>query len=798
MSRPALEGIKVVETACGVAGPYCGKLLADLGAEVIKVEPPAGDPSRGDRGPASVDSLFLYLNTSKRGVVVDRTVEAASRRLDALIERADLVIDDGSLLVQGEASLWLSRHPSTVFGFVTPYGLTGRRAGEPGGDLTLTHASGFGNLLPTRSVDVDRAPIRLGGQQAGYHAGLILALVALSAVRGSERGRPAGVLDVSIQDVMLAMMSPMVTGNRYQDTTWSRVPDRPPAMGRMKTRDGYVILNAFDDHHFEAFRELMGNPDWCRGDEWKSMAYRVNHLMEIAPFIDAWMAEQDKDDIHRRAGRCGIPIGPINTARDVLDNPQYAARDYFVAVEHPATGTLTYPGWPYRMSGSPPSVSRPAPRLDQHSAEIDDLLARTSVVGEPAKAAMAADSAPALPLAGLRVVEMCWVWAGPYAGSMLAALGAEVIKVEGPRRTDLTRRSVVWPLPDEKPHPLPPNQGMAYNQVNLGKRSLTVDISKPEGVEVLRRLVAASDVVVDNMRPGALEKVGLGWDDLRAVRDDLIVASSSGRGYAGEERDFLGYAMVHQGIGGGAYITGYADDHPCHSGGDVDLMNAVTLAFSIVAAVRHRDRTGEGQVIDYSQCEGVTSLLGEVLLDYQRSGVLPERQANRHPTAAPHSVYRAWGVDRWVAVEVHEDPSFVRLAEAIGRPELAEDARFSTAAARKDNEEALDAELASWIRQRDRDWIVRHLTTAGVTAAPSRDGRDLYADPHLRDREAFQTVEHPELGPLELVAAPWLIDGQRPASACAPLLGADTDAILRDLGVSEGEIERLRAEKITA
>ncbi|MCH8807525.1 MAG: CoA transferase, partial [Planctomycetes bacterium] len=162
-----------------------------------------------------------------------------------------------------------------------------------------------------------------------------------------------------------AMPAPMVPAPRYHGTTWSRVPDRPPVMGRMQTKDGYVILNAFDDHHFDALRELMGNPDWCAGEEWSSMAYRVHHLMDIAPQIDAWMLEQGKNEIHRIAGKKGIPIGPINTAQDVMENPQYAAREFFVEVDHPQAGSLRYAGWPYKLSRTPARVACAAPLLGQ-------------------------------------------------------------------------------------------------------------------------------------------------------------------------------------------------------------------------------------------------------------------------------------------------------------------------------------------------------------------------------------------------------------------------------------------------
>ena len=207
-----------------------------------------------------------------------------------------------------------------------------------------------------------------------------------------------------------------------------------------------------------------------------------------------------------------------------------------------------------------------------------------------------------LPLQGVRVADFSWVWAGPYCTMLLAALGAEVIKVEGHKRTDLMRHIVVWPLPDAAPQEVPPNQGMSLNSVNLNKKSLTLDLTKPEGVKLAKRVATMSDIVVDNLRPGAMARWGLGYEELRQVRPDIIVLSSSSRGQTGPEKDYAGYATIHHAVGGGAYITGYPDDAPCTSGGDVDIMNATAAAYAILAALYHRAQTGEGQFIDYSQC----------------------------------------------------------------------------------------------------------------------------------------------------------------------------------------------------
>lgn len=402
-----------------------------------------------------------------------------------------------------------------------------------------------------------------------------------------------------------------------------------------------------------------------------------------------------------------------------------------------------------------------------------------------------------LPLQGVRVADFSWVWAGPYCTMLLATLGAEVIKIEGHKRTDLMRRSVVWSLPEAAPLEVPPNQAMSHHVVNLSKKSVTLDITKPEALELAKRLVAISDLVIDNMRAGSMVRLGLGYEELRKVRPDIIMLSSSSRGQQGPEKDYAGYATIHHAIGGGAYITGYPDDAPCHSTGDVDLMNATTLAYVVLAALYHRAQTGEGQFIDYSQCEGVSSLIGDLLLGYEMNSDIPERMGNAHPEYAPHNVYQCWGVDRWLALEVHSDEEFATLARVIGKPELAEDPRFANMVSRKKNESELDQVIEEWTRARDRDWTVNEFCQAGLTVAPSRNARDLYADPHLQERHAFVTVNHPELGEQELVGVPWKMSDCEIAIGHAPLLGEHNDYVLGELlGLSQAEVDNLRRNDI--
>jgi benzylsuccinate CoA-transferase BbsF subunit len=397
------------------------------------------------------------------------------------------------------------------------------------------------------------------------------------------------------------------------------------------------------------------------------------------------------------------------------------------------------------------------------------------------------------PLRGVRVLDFTWVWAGPYATMLLAMLGAEVIKIESRERMDIMRRTIVWPLYEPVPLEIPPDQGMSFGAINMNKLGVTINLERAEAVDIVKRLVAKSDVVFDNMRPGAMDRMGLGYDELSRVNPRLIMLSSSARGATGPESQYAGYATVHHAVGGASHITGYPDGPPSTTFGDVDLVNATAAAFAVIAALHHRAATGEGQFIDYSQCEGVSSLIGEVLLDYEMNGRSPGRQGNADELMAPHNVYPCWGVDRWIAIAVETDEEFAALARVIGGPELAGDPRFVDAASRKRNETELDAIVSGWTRVRDRDLIANTLTRAGVAAAPSRDALDLFHDPHLQARGAFVEVDQPGVGPRRFAGPPWIMSGGGVEPRHAPTLGEHNPYVLREiLGMTEAEIAALQ------
>ncbi|MBN1381043.1 MAG: CoA transferase [Deltaproteobacteria bacterium] len=810
MSKSALSGIKVVELATMYSGPYCGKLLADLGADVIKVEPPVGDPARFEGAFPTEEPhpeksvLFLYLNTSKRGVTFDLNKTADLEQFKKLLGWADVLIDNHrpdylpSLGLDWQTIRKL--YPRLIYTSITPYGCVGPRALQEAGEMTIVHAAGLGNLLPAKAVDISRPPVKTGGNTAQYIAGIYAALSTAASLIGRRKTGLGNFIDISIQDVIMNLIAPRITMNRYQFTSWGRVPDRPQAMGRMETSDGYIVLAANDDHHFRAVRELVGNPDWAQNDGWNDRGWRLNHLMDVAPQMEAWMREQKKFELYHRAAKMKIPIGTINTAKDVMESEQYKSRGFFIDVDHPVAGKYPYAGWSYKMPASPPRVSRPSPLLGQHNEEVFSEIAKIEPVDvKPLSQKDLANPENFVhPLKGIRILDFSWVWAGPYCNLLLGALGAEVIKIEGHNRLDLSRRNYPWPLPNPAPIKTPPNQGMSFNSVNMNKKSATIDLSKPEGLALTRKLVAVSNVVIDNMRAGAMIKLGLGYEDLRRIRPDIIAMTIASRGMTGPERDYLGYANIHHAIGGAAYLTGFPDDHPSHgAGGDTDIFDATTAAFAVVAALHHHAQTGEGQFIDLSQCEGVSSLIGEYLLEYAMTGKIPERIGNAHPRYAPHAVYRCWGVDRWLALEIRSDDEFAKLARIIGRPELVTNRRFKTMAARKRNEKALDKFIEDWTKERDRDWMVKEFCEAGLIAAPSREGRDLYADEHLRVRGSFVKIDHPELGELEMVRVPWRMNDQLAPMTAAPQLAKHNPYVFGEiLELSNEEINELRDKKV--
>lgn len=793
-----LAGLKVLELGEGVAVPYCAKLLADLGADVVKVEAPGvGDESRmwGPPVDGALDpersGAFLYLNTSKRSVCIDLESEQGQQDLRQLALASDVLIEDrtpGSLDSIGIGPSQLAEaNPRLVIISVTPFGQTGPNAQDRSRPLNLFHSGGHASPFALLEPG-GRAPSRAGGYLAEYDAGLTAAVGTLGALFAREQTGRGEHVDCSKQEAMMCLER--VTIGRYANEPEPFSGSRGPG-GLSRAKDGWVMLTTLEQHQWEGMVRAMGNPSWAEAEWCETPMGRMEHFDEIEAHKNAWVAELTREEIYHAAQGEGTPAAPVRNVAEVLDWVQLRARGFFRDLEHPVAGKLSVPTAPYHFSNAA-WVGRRAPLLGEHTEEVlsQPRIKAQDRIPEPS-ATKPVDSRP---LAGIRIADFTWAWAGPQGSLLLGMLGAEVIKIESRARLDhsrvhsLTAGSLKGGI-DDSP---------VFNDLNLGKRSVTLNLRSEGGRDLVKQLVSKSDVVLQNMRPGVLDRMGLGYEDLRRVREDIIMLSSSTVGSDGPEGRYVGYAPTFACLSGIASISGHSDEPPIALSGSVDLRVGTASAFAVLAALMQREHTGEGQNIDLSSTEVMSAMMGHAFLDYQLSGVVPERMGNRDLLMAPHGCFRCkdegeWGA--WVTIAVANEDEWRALCGVLKNEALAGEA-FATAAARKQNEEQLDKIVEAWTSQRSISNAVSTLQAAGVAAARMHTGATLSDDPHTIARGVYVPITHPNLGTVRVVRPPWRMRGAE-LSEPAPLLGQHNDYVLGEvLGLGEDEIEKLVASEI--
>lgn len=798
-SAGPLAGLRVLELATGVAAPYAAKLLADLGADVIKLEDPnGGDPARL-RGPAidgapdpERSGTYLYLNTSKRSACIDLGAEEGREAFAALASIADIVIEDRTPGELGRLGLGYdalsSRNPALIMTSVTPFGQTGPNAHHRSEHLNLFHSGGHASPFALVG-EGDRPPSRAGGYLGEYDAGLTAALGTLGALYGRlETGRGEHV-DCSKQEAMMCLER--VTIGRFANEENPFGASRGPG-GLSTAKDGWVMLTTLEPHQWEGLVRAMGNPEWAQADWCASPQARMEHFDEIEERKNAWCKTRLREEIYHALQAEGTPAAPVRNVAEVIEWRQPRARGFFAEIDHPRAGTLQVPTAPYLFSKTP-WVGRRAPLLGEHTKEV--LAEARNAVPSATRGASAKSLGARRPLGGLRIVDFTWAWAGPQGALLLGMLGAEVIKVESRSRLDharvhsLTAGSMQGGI-DESP---------VFNDLNLGKRSVTLNLRSEGGRALVKQLVAKSDIVLQNMRPGVLDRLGLGYADLVKLRPDLIMLSSSAVGATGPEGRYAGYAPTFACLSGITSLSGHPDEPPIALSGSVDLRVGTMSAFAVLAALHHRKRTGEGQDIDLSSTETMSAMMGHAFLDYQLSGVVPERIGNRDEWMAPHGCYacRPEGdgeVGSWVTIAVANDAEWQALCGVVGDDALAgED--FATAAARKANEKEIDERIERFTRGLPAGEVVERLQAVGVAAALLQSGATLRDDPHVAARGVYVPVTHPHLGTLRSVRPPWRLRGAK-IEEPSPLLGEHNAYVLGEiLGLGAEEIAQHEADE---
>lgn len=791
MSLRPLAGVKVTEVGSSIAAAFGTRLLADLGAEVTKIEPPDGDALRqeGPFLPSGASALFGHLNHGKRTVLLDRHSTPGAELLMDLAWRSDVLVweaQDGSAASAPPAGLLdrkLDQRPSVIL--VSPFGRRGSRGGWVGSEFVAQYSGGYAYHQACPVSDPEATPpAGCADREAAMLTGLVVANAALWAL-AAPGNAPKPVIDLSAEDVFAAMLiDPLADYHRgTQPRGRARVPGRSSTIAGglvwlLPCTDGTILVSPREDHQWQRWVALMGAPAWADDHALcGSRETRTQHAPALQKLMATWSIGEKARDVFARAQAARVACFPVSTAEDLIRNPQLAARRFFNRLSDGGGTDAIMPGLSFAMqSSSGTTLQRGLTVAFTPPAEISTR----GISATPANNDRAEDNATAmLPLTGVRVVDFSWVMAGPMATKMLGAMGAEIIKIESTTRPEFSFREA-W-----------------FAVINNNKKSCTLDITTPDAQAMLHDLVATSDVVVENFSSRVLAKNNLAYQHLAKIKPDIIFVSASGLGRTGPERDLLAYGSLLQAYSGRVSMMGRMNPELEVMGvmpAWTDPVTALWETMAILAALRHRRQTGEGCYIDLSMLEATVALLPDAIL---RAGLgQPQRDKTDRGElgATPSGCFRCAGADDWLALSIRTDQHWHALCGAIRQDTLARRADLATAAGRHAASAELSQAVAAWcgsISAADAEIL---LQSHRVPAARVRGIHDLVRDPHLGDRGAFRQLNDGSW----TTTLPWMADTDwRGAYRPTPRLGADTSYVLGDiLGLSAEQQARLKSSGV--
>ena len=792
----ALDGVRVLDATTGVAGAYCAKLLHDLGADVVLVEPTGGAPLRRWSATGSVGAdgrtdgaFFRFLRAGQRSVLADDVSDDAGQ-VDRLIDGADIVLGLDPERVR-------RRNPAAIAVGIDAFGEGSPRAGDDPGDFLLQALSG--SLSARGAQDGSPVYVNEGGGRVGEHiAGMFAAAGALAALAGRRRTGAGDALEVAILEAQaLCLVNyPTVTASYpYQNAEtvrWLSIPGVEPCA------DGYVGFFVVTGQQWLDFLTMIERPDLGDDEELLTMPGRMARKDELLPIIRAWTGKRTAQEITEQAALFRVPAALIGRGDTMPGFDHLVERGSFTT--NPSGG-FVQPASPFRLSGADRVPLGTTPEVGADTAAVD-WPARSD---EPAGSGEPAARADGRPLAGLRVLDLTTFWAGPIATQLLAALGADVVRVESIQRPDPQRYNTRVPRTEAQWYETAP----VFNAPNLDKREVTLNLSMPRGREVFEQLLATADLVVENYTPRVLDNFGLTYERIRAVNPRVILVRMPAFGLDGPWRDRPGFAQTVSQAGGMCWTTGPAADPPMNPGPVCDPLAGIHAMTAALAAIEQRRHTGEGQLVEVPMIDVVLNVTAEQTIEHSAYGQELLRQGNRGPHAAPQGAYRCGptepdgeDTDDWVALAVATDEQWQALAKVVddaGEPGgWAADPALATAAGRHAAADRLDVGLARWCGARDAATVLDVLRAAGVPAEP-------VVPAHLADRQQlftargyFEEVDHPVVGrkrypslPIRLAShtGPWFT---RPA----PLLGQHNDEVLAELGFDADGLAQLRAEQV--
>lgn len=789
-------------------GELAAMMLGDLGADVIRVELREGSDSRRqgpfhEAAPDSERSLqFFAFNRNKRSIVIDFTQAAGREEFLELVSTADFLIESSpdSLLEAAGINFETLRtaQPRIVHVQVTPYGADGPHADWPASDLTI---ASMGGPVSLQGVP-DRSPVRVSVPQVWRHAGSEAAVAAMVAHRRMLTTGEAQFVDVSAQSAMTWTMLNGMGAAAIQGHDFERMGSILQ-LGRMSCPlvfecvDGHVVIIP----NGELLQVLL---DWLIDDgvaeaswqdeDWPSYELRVmtggEVLLNPDELIDAFRrftALHPKRELFERGLELGATIAPVNTIADLVDFPQLKAREFWSETQHADGTTCATPGAFVRSTLGPIDVTRTAPRLDQHADEIRREEKIRVQVEEPTTFA---DSSEGLPFSGLKIADFSWIGVGPISAKYFADHGATVVRVESSTYPDKLR--LVAPFRDE----MGIDESHFFADMNASKLGLTLNLKKPEAIEVAKRLIGWSDVVFESFTPGTMDRMGIGYENARALNPKLIMLSTCLMGQTGPAASMAGYGY-HAGAVAGFYeLTGWPDLPPAGPWmAYTDTIAPRFVATTVMSAVDHMRRTGEGQHIDGAQFEMGLQFLAPELLDYQLNGVLETRSGNESRDAAPHGVYPCAGEDQWCAITIESDAQWENLRRALGNPSWMKDDKLATTVGRLTQREELDKHLGAWTTNLDPRAVAEQLVKEGVPAGMVQRSSDLLRDPQLEHRNFYRYHEHPNIGNSPYAGHQFRIrDYDHGPRHAAPTLGQHSFEVMGELlGIGDDEIAELYA-----
>ena len=790
-----LPAMRVLEVGTGVAAAYAARHLGNQGADVVKVEAPEGDPTRR-AGPFAGDvdeehsGLFLALNLDKRSVCLDLEADAGREELARLVGWANVLVhslrgDEARRLGLDQATLRAAR-PDLIVLAMTPFGLGGPYANLATSELTLSHAGGWAGLCPMSHPEPSYPPLKMHGHHCSLMAGVAGATVALAVHRDRCRSGLGEVIDFSVVEYVASVLEFGIHVYTYHGFVMKRTVPRSLIPWRIfETKDGAIFLACIEQDQWERLVQFMGSPEWATLDVFTTTQGRNENQDVVHGFIAEFVAEWNTFDLYHAAQKHRICMAPVMSFADLAADRHLAARGFFTKA--PGDEGTAYMAPAMLIDGKRPQYRRPAPHIGEHTKELLD----SDLSPPPSEPQTDGPPAPKRPLEGVRVLDLTWVWAGPFGSMNLAHLGADVIRVESSVRPDLYRRGNAAP-PDIEPSL---NTNGMFNQWNQGKRSVAVDLQHQQGPELVKRLVAEVDVVFQNFATGVLERLGLSYDVLREINPRVILASVSGYGQTGPYREYMGYGPATGPLSGLSSASGFSGEGPEETGVAMpDPTAGITAACAVAGALLRRDQTGVGEHLDVTLWEATAALNVDGWMEQALAGRQAERIGNRNPWMAPHGCFPAAGDDEWVTIAC-ADAEFASLAELV--PGLDDD-RFASLELRKQNEDELERCLGDWTRRHDRWFVTGLLQARGIAAFPSFTCKDVVEDPHFNARSFVERLHHPEVGVRAHTGIPWrFITRPNGVRMPAPQLGGHTDEVLQGtLGMDEEEIERLRADGV--